>query len=129
MSHRFEDFLLFEEYGPHCSPAEPLRSTVTPESRSTLNSRVSPKSGLVAASSQISQQMGHSQITSYPSNPLSQNASVHSNPVPSQVPSYQPSPSTKVPPNGAYMFRVQMWTNNFDSGVQSMNHSAVSLPM
>lgn len=37
------------------------------------------------------------------------------------IPSTGPSNATNA------MFRVQMWSNNFDSGVHSMNHSSVCL--
>lgn len=88
---------------------------------------VSPNSGLGRPSSQALQPslISSRQVVS-PQVIASQHVSS------SQVPNYQPSPSSSSatiapPPNGATnaMFRVQMWSNNFDSGVHSMNHSSV----
>uniref|UniRef100_A0A0N5AVH8 Armadillo/beta-catenin-like repeat protein n=1 Tax=Syphacia muris TaxID=451379 RepID=A0A0N5AVH8_9BILA len=123
------------EYGPHCSPVS-LRNTVAPEDRSVLSSRLPLKSNCnIASSSQIVQQQQmaaeHPPISSFSSNApsVTSNNSVHSQSTSTvlqpQLPLYQSSLSTKAPPNGsAFMFRVQMWANNFDSGVHSMNHSA-----
>lgn len=117
---------------PHSSPAEPMRSTVTPESRSASSSGVSPKSGPGRPPSQVLPYIGHTQVAS-----PQMAGTVHVNSpqmastqMPPQVPNYQPptaSTSTACHlPNGtsSAMFRVQMWSNNFDSGVQSMNHSS-----
>uniref|UniRef100_A0A914R3Q4 Uncharacterized protein n=1 Tax=Parascaris equorum TaxID=6256 RepID=A0A914R3Q4_PAREQ len=113
---------IFEDYVPQCSPVNPIRNTMTPESRSTSSSTVSPRSGLGVPPAQVLQphlpssqvtpaQMGSSQIA----------ASSH-------VPPFAGLPSTSSTPSNsaAAMFRVQMWSNNFDSGVQSLNHSSVS---
>ncbi|VDM36528.1 unnamed protein product [Toxocara canis] len=104
---------MIQDYVPHCSPAEPVRTTMTPESRCASSSAVSPKSGLGAAPSQVLQpQMASSQVTS---------AHMGSSQIP-QVPPYTAPPSSSATTNA--MFRVQMWSNNFDSGVQSLNHSS-----
>uniref|UniRef100_A0A914ZDK9 Uncharacterized protein n=1 Tax=Parascaris univalens TaxID=6257 RepID=A0A914ZDK9_PARUN len=108
------------DYVPQCSPVNPIRNTMTPESRSTSSSTVSPRSGLGVPPAQVLQphlpssqvtpaQMGSSQIA----------ASSH-------VPPFAGLPSTSSTPSNsaAAMFRVQMWSNNFDSGVQSLNHSS-----
>uniref|UniRef100_A0A9J2PYW8 Armadillo repeat-containing domain-containing protein n=1 Tax=Ascaris lumbricoides TaxID=6252 RepID=A0A9J2PYW8_ASCLU len=114
---------IFEDYVPHCSPVNPMRNTMTPESRSTSSSTVSPRSGLGMPPAQVLQphlpssqvtpaQMGSSQIA----------ASSHVPPF-AGLPSTSNTPSSSAAATNA-MFRVQMWSNNFDSGVQSLNHSS-----
>lgn len=100
---------------------------MTPDGRNLSGSVISPKSGPGRPHTHISQpaHLNSSQMppTHCPS------AQMPPTQVPPPYPQLPPPASaTNIPPSGATnaMFRVQMWSNNFDSGVHSMNHSSVS---
>lgn len=144
-----EVIVLLQNYVPHCSPAEQLPNmiqTVTENRHFNIGAMVSPKSGPGRPSIPQQQPVFNSSGTSLL-------PPVQAQPIPasSQMPpcsTQVPLPPTPVPhpyqqqgqsastgntdisstgPSSTTnaMFRVQMWSNNFDSGVHSMNHSSV----
>lgn len=145
---------LLQDYVPHCSPVEQIPNTmqaVAENRHFSIGTMVSPKSGPGRPS--ISQQQSlfnaSGSSTHLPSTQVQPIlASSQMPPRSAQVPLSAPLPhhyqhqqqqeqststgNADIPstrPSNATnaMFRVQMWSNNFDSGVHSMNHSSVSL--
>ncbi|VDM91657.1 unnamed protein product, partial [Onchocerca ochengi] len=139
------------DYVPHCSPVEQIPNTmqaVAENRHFSIGTMVSPKSGPGRPS--ISQQQSlfnaSGSSTHLPSTQVQPIlASSQMPPRSAQVPLSAPLPhhyqhqqqqeqststgNADIPstrPSNATnaMFRVQMWSNNFDSGVHSMNHSS-----
>ncbi|VDN05565.1 unnamed protein product [Thelazia callipaeda] len=142
------------DYVPHCSPAEPIPNAiqaVTESRHFNVGAMVSPKSGPGRPTLTHQQPLYDPSCTS---TRLTSTTQVQAGPVSSQmptrsaqmpllpshpsVPHYQQQQqseqsssiaSTDIPPAAPSsatnaIFRVQMWSNNFDSGVHSMNHSS-----
>ncbi|VDK83177.1 unnamed protein product [Litomosoides sigmodontis] len=136
------------DYVPHCSPAEQMPSTlqtVAENRHFNVGAMVSPKSGPgrppvpqqqpLFTTSGTSTRLPPTQAQAIPASsqmpPRSAQVSL-SGPLPHHYQQQEQPVSTgnaDMPSTGASsatnaMFRVQMWSNNFDSGVHSMNHSS-----
>ncbi|VDN83907.1 unnamed protein product [Brugia pahangi] len=137
------------DYVPHCSPAEQMPNAmqaVTENRHFSIGTMVSPKSGpgrpSVPQQQPLFNTTGNStRLPPTQAQPIP--ASSQMPPRSAQVPLSTPLPhhyqqqqeqpastgnadiSSTGPSNATNaMFRVQMWSNNFDSGVHSMNHSS-----
>ncbi|VIP00159.1 Armadillo/beta-catenin-like repeat family protein [Brugia malayi] len=133
------------DYVPHCSPAEqmPNMMQVVAENRHfSIGTMVSPKSSLDRPSVPQQQHLFNTIGNSTRLSPIQAQSIPASSQMPSrsaQVPLSPPlshhyqqqqeqpasTGNADIPSNATNaMFRVQMWSSNFDSGIQSMNHSS-----
>ncbi|KAK6114334.1 hypothetical protein QQG55_55580 [Brugia pahangi] len=137
------------DYVPHCSPAEqmPNMMQVVAENRHfSIGTMVSPKSSLdrpsVPQQQHLFNTVGNSTCLSpFQAQPIPASSQMPScsaqvplsSPLPHHYQQQQEQPastgnadiSSSDPSNATNaMFRVRMWSNNFDSGIQSMNHSS-----
>ncbi|MFH4973477.1 hypothetical protein AB6A40_000186 [Gnathostoma spinigerum] len=119
------------EYGRHTSPVDSLRTALTPDGRTSgpaVSSKVGPYPSVPPPHmSSTSNKISPSSISS---GPMSQ-THLRTSQIPLQYTNVPPTgmtgtiglPSTQPGANSSAMFRVQMWSNNYDSGVHSMTHS------